>query len=499
MRSMFFWMMLLGAVSTGWAQPPQARWLHLYGGVRNEYANSVIQTADGGFLIAGSSDTLVYVDSLGDVVCGSAYFVRTDSLGNTLWTRVDSGEGLANAWTVKRLSNQGFVALGSTGVLRHDGDLFLVRMDGSGNRLWTRAIGTPDSAEAGYGLDVCRDGGFILAGSIGHGDFSTQGFIVKTDSLGNTQWRLNIGDPSYSPFWDVRQTSDGGYVAAGGGKVELNHPAAHVVKLDSTGRLEWEGYYEHGPAAMQDEAYAVCEMREGGYVIGGDTYSFAGRTDFFVVRTTADGDTLWTTTFRLDTVQIRTDWEEVHAVFERPNGNIAVAGLVEFEDATGHADPGSVVAELDPSGHVLWRALYGFDSLETYGATLTSDGGMALTGIGYSSGANLGDQVGLLRLSPLDFPSASTPPPEVPASLSLASFPNPFNSNLRIEYSLPRTQNIELTISNVLGQKVATLSSGNTPAGKHSVLWSPQCGTGVFFVTLKTPSGVRTAKVLYLK
>jgi len=87
----------------------------------------------------------------------------------------------------------------------------------------------------------------------------------------------------------------------------------------------------------------------------------------------------------------------------------------------------------------------------------------------------------------------------LPAAFNLCASPNPFNSTLRIEYTLPHAQNIELEVFNLLGQKVAALFSGSKLAGSHSVLWSPQGGTGIYFVTLKTPEAVRTTKVVYLR
>ena len=86
-----------------------------------------------------------------------------------------------------------------------------------------------------------------------------------------------------------------------------------------------------------------------------------------------------------------------------------------------------------------------------------------------------------------------------PSSLSLAAYPNPFNSALEIRYDLPREQQVELAVYNLLGQKIATLVNGTARAGSHDFLWSPQCGSGIYFVMLKTPDAVRTTKVAYIR
>jgi hypothetical protein len=86
-----------------------------------------------------------------------------------------------------------------------------------------------------------------------------------------------------------------------------------------------------------------------------------------------------------------------------------------------------------------------------------------------------------------------------PSSFTLSCSPNPFNSTLDIRYDLPRAQQIELSIYNLLGQKVATLFDGMKAAGAYRETWTPNCGTGIYFVSLKTKESSRTAKVVYLR
>ena len=86
-----------------------------------------------------------------------------------------------------------------------------------------------------------------------------------------------------------------------------------------------------------------------------------------------------------------------------------------------------------------------------------------------------------------------------PSSFVLSAYPNPFNSTLKIEYALPHAGNVELSVFNVLGQKVETLLSARVESGTHTVTWNPGCAGGVYFVTMKTETVARTTKVLYLR
>lgn len=86
-----------------------------------------------------------------------------------------------------------------------------------------------------------------------------------------------------------------------------------------------------------------------------------------------------------------------------------------------------------------------------------------------------------------------------PSSFSLSTFPNPFNSTLQIEYEMPKRAEIELSIHNVLGQRVEVLESGMTAAGAHRTSWSPASAGGIYFVTLRYDGQAHSRKVLYLR
>ncbi|MBK6765245.1 MAG: T9SS type A sorting domain-containing protein [bacterium] len=99
-------------------------------------------------------------------------------------------------------------------------------------------------------------------------------------------------------------------------------------------------------------------------------------------------------------------------------------------------------------------------------------------------------------LTPLDSRDAPAP---IPYELSLSAYPNPFNSTVHIDYDLPPTNDAELTVHNTLGQKVATLFSGRAPAGAHSVNWSPDVASGVYFVRLSSGEFVTGRKIMYVQ
>lgn len=86
-----------------------------------------------------------------------------------------------------------------------------------------------------------------------------------------------------------------------------------------------------------------------------------------------------------------------------------------------------------------------------------------------------------------------------PSSFSLSAFPNPFNSEVRFEYELPRSQKIEINVLNLLGQQVALIESGLRDAGRHSALWTPQTGSGIYYARLQSESQIQTIKIAYVR
>jgi len=98
--------------------------------------------------------------------------------------------------------------------------------------------------------------------------------------------------------------------------------------------------------------------------------------------------------------------------------------------------------------------------------------------------------------TPLD---ASEPPVPIAKNFSLTTYPNPFNSTVRIDYELPRASDIQVSIYNTLGEEVATLFKGRSNAGTHSLSWSPNSASGVYFVKLVSGDFVTSRKILYLR
>jgi hypothetical protein len=103
--------------------------------------------------------------------------------------------------------------------------------------------------------------------------------------------------------------------------------------------------------------------------------------------------------------------------------------------------------------------------------------------------------LGSVEVTPMDVGGRQL---EAAVSFGVSAFPNPFNSELQIEFEVPRSGLVELAVFNVLGQKVAMLLNERREIGHHAITWRPDGAGGVYFVSLRTATVTKTMKVLYL-
>ena len=207
-------------------------WSRAFGGVGWDYADSVQQTTDGGYIIAGGTDS--FGAGIYDV-----YLVKTDREGNEEWSRAFGGEDNDTADSVQQTADGGYIIAGDTESFGVDGDFYLVKTDGEGNEEWSRAFGGEETEEADS-VQQTTDGGYIIAGytkSFGAGNYDA--YLVKTDEEGNEEWSRTFGGEENDSASSVQQTTDGGYIIAGR---TASHGAgswdAYLVKTDGDGVVE---------------------------------------------------------------------------------------------------------------------------------------------------------------------------------------------------------------------------------------------------------------------
>jgi len=264
-------------------------WTRMYGGTGVDIGNSVRQTSDGGYIIAGSTSSfgVSYYD---------VYLIKTNASGDTLWTRTFGGTNDDEGFSVQQTSDGGYIIAGETSSFGAGGyDVWLIKTNASGDTLWTKTYGGP-SYEWGNSIQQTLDGGYIVTGytlsfGAGNGDV----WLIKTNASGDTLWTKTYGETGTDLGNSVRQTQDGGYIIAGKTSSFGNGDQVYLIKADSSGDTLWSKTYG---GALEDVGYSVQQTTDGGYIIAGKTFSFgAGYDDVYLIKTNTYGDTLWTRTY----------------------------------------------------------------------------------------------------------------------------------------------------------------------------------------------------------
>jgi hypothetical protein len=260
-------------------------WSQAYGGAGDDWACSVVATSDGGYAIAGTTD------SFG---AGGADFwlVKTDANGVMEWNRTYGGTGDDLACSLVATSDGGYALAGTWNDsiyygMAYYGDFWLVKTDAFGNMLWNGTYGETGENKGEYAssLVAASDGGYTIAGTL---NFLSGFWLVKTDASGNIQWnRTYIGEPPFSAS-SLVATSDEGYTIAGYAvSSDYNGEGYWLAKTDVLGNMQWNQTYAETGGLNVDGSWSLIATSDGGYAIAGRLYHpiGAGGYDFWLVKT----------------------------------------------------------------------------------------------------------------------------------------------------------------------------------------------------------------------
>jgi predicted secreted protein len=272
-------------------KPSQTQELNrTFGGAGDDYAYSIVRTSDGGYALAGSTTSF-------GAGGNDFWLIKTDVSGNMQWMKTYGGAGEEKAQSVVQTNDDGYALAGFTNSFGAGRcDFWLVKTDSGGNMQWNRTYGGAGDDYA-YSLVQTSDGGYALAGftasfGAGESDF----WLVKTDTDGDTQWNVTFGGTGYDGAYSLIQTVDGGYALAGlTFSFGCGSDDFYLVKTDGEGHMQWNKTYG-GTGA--DYASVVIQTSDGGYALAGSTTSFgAGSYDFWLIKTDADGNAQWNRTY----------------------------------------------------------------------------------------------------------------------------------------------------------------------------------------------------------
>jgi hypothetical protein len=352
--------------------------LHTYGGKRADSGWNVVNAGDG-YMAVG--DTASYGQG-----SNNAYLIKTDLDGNLVWTRTFGGNGAQSGIGLCAANDNGFViAGGSTSGGSGQADGYLVKTDKDGEQAWENYYGG-DNYDYFYSVCKAVDKGYAAVGytsSFGAG-LNSDVYLVKTDDKGNKLWQKTYGGPGWDIGYSIIQSGEGGYMIAGyttsygAGKSDM-----YVIKTDADGNCVWARTYGGG---REDRAVSIIQAEGGGYIIEGKSQSYVSRGfgwDLVLMKIDPLGKELWTRVYPAAEAEIG------NCIAKASGGGYIAVGT---KKCYGICDTNIYVIRTDAEGNSKWVRIFSGKSDEFANSVCRAQGtGYIVLGTTLSFGQGNGD------------------------------------------------------------------------------------------------------------
>jgi hypothetical protein len=518
-----------------YGQTPGIEWQKCYGGSIADGAKSIQQTIDGGYIIAGETYSNDGDVSGNHDTTGSYYdfwILKINSIGSIQWQKCFGGSSYDKANSIRQTYDGGYIVAGSTG--SHDGDVdgnndtvsfhydfWIIKLDSIGAIQWKKCFGGSSKDEANS-IRQTYDGGYIVAGSTSSHDGDVNGnhdsisyhddaWIIKLDSVGGIQWKKCFGGSNDDEAWSIQQTLDSGYIYTGttfsnNGDVSGNHGFSDcwVCKLNSAGNIQWEKCLG---GSNLDNARSIQQTIDGGYIIAGNTQSNDGDVsgnhnstgqffDYWIIKLNSIGVIKWQRCMGGSGQDIASDIKQtidkgyiVSGWTQSNNGDVSG---IHGQD-TIYNSPDYWIVKIDSVGIIQWQKCLGGSGQDyAYSIEQSNDLGYIVAGsaqsndgdvVGYNGGEDvwivkIGYDVGINKITETD---------------ELKIYPNPSDNYITIgpTGNLIKEKS-EIEIYNHTGQNIFNITTKITSV----TIDISGFANGMYFIKIKNKNGVSVKKII---
>ncbi len=359
-------------------------WAKTIGGSGSEGGKAIIQTQDGGFAIAGytNSNSNGYTDLL---------VLKTDAEGNTEWSSTFGGTGWEYGYGIAETADGGYVVTGYTTSENMNKDVYLVKTDNTGNLVWEKTFGS-DGLEVGYSVCVTTDDDILICGFT---DADTNGeedlYVIKTDDQGDLIWSQTYGEERSEIGQSIKQASDGSYMVIGatGSAFNTGNQDVWMLNLAENGDMNWNKTFGNTSDSFPfDWGKSASQMNTGEWIIAGNS-NIVSPMQAYVVKTDSAGNQEWQLNYG------DTFYDYGNSVCVNDDGSFLVAGATKV--------PGTLYNQLylryfDENANELWTKSLGGDNTEWANAVCSVQDGFVVLGHTRSMGAGKHDIL-LLKVS----------------------------------------------------------------------------------------------------
>lgn len=338
-------------------------WSHTFGGFKNDEANSIVEMEDGSYAIAGYSGT--YSRGKSDI-----WVIRLDKQGEKMWAKNFGGTQNDEANAVAVTEDGNIVLTGYTSSYGNGkADLLIMAITPTGEEIWRRNYGSTGN-ETGESIVVTPDRHLLVAGWTGSDpEKSLEGWVMKLDMDGYQEWDKTFGLTRKDVFYDIAYLRDESFAVSGySTDPATGNKALWAARMSSLGELQWEKRYQ---GESDDWGHSIVATDDGGFLIAGGTRSYAvGESDMWLIKSDAygyaegagqpfDQSRLIQNTPADAKTNTSTDVEPGI----KPNLYILAIGISEYQDAAvnltyAHSDAQALVEKFSEMQGVLFNNVY---------------------------------------------------------------------------------------------------------------------------------------------
>ena len=346
-----------------------------------DIAYATAATNDGGYITTGLTKNGMD-DAFGDIVV-----IKTDSKGDTMWTMVYGGPKLEGGNSVIQTADGGYLVAGHTEDFgARDCDAFMMKLDKNGNRQWFKVYGG-DADDICEGVTQLPDGGYAFAGiTASYGNPPTDSetrhvYFVRTNSTGDITWSKNYGGKASEYAYSIASMPQDGFLAAGWslsfGKGEYD---GWLFRLNGSGDTLWTRLYKN---QGDTKYYKIIPTMDNGYVIAGyTTINKTSKPQGLVIKLDADGQQVWERTYGEPYGGMI-----LNGAAQLPDGNLIFCGTNYADDTLGQA----YILTTTPDGIKIANELTGGSNSAASGIAVQGNNSYLVAGITAQYGDNNGD------------------------------------------------------------------------------------------------------------
>jgi len=379
------------------------------GGSKNESAQAVVNTTDGGYAILGYSQSMD-----GDVLNKSNesydyWMLKFDANNQLQWQKTYGGSDDDRGIDLIQTSDNGFAVIGKSKssdleVSENAGfdDFWVSKLDSSGAIIWEYSFGFAGS-DTPYSIIQTNDDGYLLSGVLDVSASNGQGnrnsilsrhaggdyWVIKLNASGVKQWSNYYGGSFTDTAYDAIQTEDDGYIIIGSSDSDdvdiTNNRGSYdfwILKISANGTLVWEKSF--GGSEI-DEAHAISQATDGNYLIVGDTRSNDldisqnnGAADLWIIKITPEGTLLWEKTLGGSSFDVG------RSISKTQDNGFLISGSSRSTNGSLTSNKGqndAWIVKINSSGNLEWQKTIGgsevdffYDAVELNDQTLIAVG-----------------------------------------------------------------------------------------------------------------------------